>query len=284
MSALLIGGIIGAIAGAFAGGISTLDQARKQKNERRIRENQLKYQKEAAWRSYLLNKDYTDTQWDLGKDEALSQLALREYRLGAAVDRSMGQYNTALAGQALGLQDARIQSAGSIGAMLAREGAGGVRGSSSSGLIQSYQEQSLQRQAALQDRGNRDSLYAMLAGASEAREDIGLERASWKEGGYKALLKAAQDEHNLAAAKLEQENLQKGIDTQSALFDATKINGLDYLTSFLSGSGSGWNMGSNIAAASTYSNGSDGSGGSGGNTRNSFDEVGGAPSDYRVKF
>jgi hypothetical protein len=274
IAAAVVGGIIAAAAGNIAGIIGTGQAAERQKAQHRLQQEQLKHQKETAWQKYLLNREYADTEWNLSRSEALSGLALQENRLGEAVDLNMGQYNTALEGQALGLQDAQIQSAGSIGALLAGESAAGVRGASSSGLIRSYGEASLQRQAALQGRESRDSLYAMLSGADNARDDIGIERASWNEGGYRALRKEESDAYNLAAAKAEQSNYDWGIENAADYYNASKVNGWDYFAGFLSGGNTGWSIGSSIG--NSIGNYGDGSAGSGAESGNSFDGVGGS--------
>ena len=282
---LIIAGLATAAAGGIAGLIGAGQQAERQKAQHRLQQEQLKHQKEAAWQKYLLNQGYANTEWNLSKSEALSQLALNESRLDDAVNQNIGQYNTGLAGQALGIQDAQIQNAGSIGALLAGEASSGVRNASGSGLVRSYAERSLERQTALQDRQNRDSLYAMLSGASEAREDIGLERAGWNEGGYKSLKKEAQDRYSLAAAGMEQDSYDWAIQNNADLFDATKINGWDYAAAFLSGGATGWSTGSSIGSAiGQYGDGGAGSGGSGGNGGNSFNSVGGQSAAARPDY
>jgi gas vesicle protein len=268
MVPLVIGGIIGAAVGGIAGLAGTAQQAARQDAEQRLRQEQLKHQKETAWQSYLLNQGYADTEWGLAKDEAFSNLALNERRLGDTVDENIGRFNTGLEGQALGLQNARIETSGSIGALLAGEGASGVRGNAATGLVASYAEKSLERQAGLQERENSDSLYAMLSGAGQAREDINLERASWGEGGYKALAKEAQDKYNKDVAEQEQANIDWSIRNNAEYYNTTKINGWDYAAAFLSGNVSGWGMGTSIAGAFAPADGSAGK-------TDSFDGVGG---------
>jgi hypothetical protein len=272
-AAAAIGGIIGGVLGGIAGIIGTAQQEERQRIQAQYQQDQLKHRKETAWQSYLLNQSYADTEWGLAKDEAFSGLALDEIRLGDTVDENTVRFNTDLEGQALGLQDAQIQSAGSIGAMLAGEGASGVRGNAATDLVTSYAEKSLERQAGFQERQNSDSLYAMLSGAGRTREDINLERASWEEGGYKALAKEAQDRYNKKAAEQEQADLDWSIKTGEDYYDKTKIDGWDYAAAFLSGGSSGWSAGSSIGGAFDPSDGSAGK-------TDSFDGVGGGHYNY----
>jgi gas vesicle protein len=270
------GALIGAITGQAAGLIGTAQQVSEQEKQFKLQKEQLERQKEGAWQEYLLgrnnadkqwgtNQSYAETQWGINKSEALSQLSLQESRLGRALDQGVAQYNTGLLGQAYGIQDAQIRTAGSTGMSVAAEGASGTRGNEAPGLARAYEETSLARQVALQKRGNQDSLSSMLQGAGDAREDIERERDSWSASGYRGQEKAAQDRYNISQYRTQsqygldlankgQADYDQAIKDAEAQYNLNKIDFWDGLATFISGGNTGFIAGNSIDQAAQYRN------------------------------
>jgi hypothetical protein len=220
---------LGAGLGALFGGWSTSRQSRKE-------QEQLRQQKEMAWSQYLLGQEYSDTQFSLQRNEANSQLNIQENRLNEDVNRGIAEFNTGLLGQAYGIQDAQIQTAGGIGASLAAEAAGGTRGSTGGGLMRAYAQQGLDRSVALQGQQNDQALSGMLGAAGNSLADIARERASWQDGGYTYEAKVAQDAYNRNMAELGQTGFDWSI-------NAAKATTEDYLLGIFSGASSGVSLG-----------------------------------------
>jgi hypothetical protein len=270
------GALIGAAAGQIAGLIGTGQQVSEQEKQFRLQREQLKRQKEGAWQEYLLGRNnadeqfgtnqlYADTQWQLGRGEALSQLTLQESRLGQALDQGVAQYNTGLLGQAYGIQDAQIQTAGSTGMSVAAEAASGTRGNEAPGLARSYEETSLQRQVALQKRENQNSLSSILLGAQDSRQDIERERDSWSATGYRGQQKAAEDRYNLSQYQTQsrynldlankgQADYDQAIKDAAAEYNLNKIDFWDGFATFISGGNTGFIAGNSIDQAAQYRN------------------------------
>ena len=183
--------------GAGVGALSTIFGSNKEQEA-------LKQQKEMAWQQYLLGKEYSDRQYALNRGEAQAQAAIQQGRLTESVNQSTDQFNLGLLSQAYGIQNAQIQTASSIGASLAAEGMSGTRGNAATALMRDYEQTNLDRNVALQERGNELSLAGMLSQANNAAADIRRERESWNEGGYRYAQKAAQDAYNLSMAELGQ--------------------------------------------------------------------------------
>jgi hypothetical protein len=230
---MAIAAIIGAIVGAGIG----IGSAFQQRNEQR---DQIAYQKEMAWRQYLLGKSNSDAQYGIQKGEAQYQAAKAEYQLGQSVDQSVAGINTNLLAQAYGFQNAQIQTASNTGASLAAEGASGTRGSASGGLMRAYEQQNLSRTKEIQDRQNAHTLGGLTTQAGNALSDILHERDSWDPGGYRYQSKAAQDSYNRGLADLGQSNF----DWQTGQVNAA----LPWNAAFggLQGASSGWSMGTSL--------------------------------------
>jgi hypothetical protein len=191
----------------------------------------LKQQKKMAWESYLLGKEYSDTQYGLQTNQAVTSGALATRRLNEGLDQSLGQINTGLLAQSYGIQNAQIQTASSTGASLAAEGMGGTRGNAANGLVRAYEEQALDRNIDLQNQQNAQSLTAMMSQANNASQDIRRETESWMPGGYRAQEKAAQDEYNRKMADLGQSNFDWQI-------SAATPGWMDYAGAILGGTSS----------------------------------------------
>jgi hypothetical protein len=138
----MIGAIIGAVVGAGVGIASTGIQSKKA-------QEQARKQKEMAWSQYLLGQAFSDRQFSLQRGEALDQLNVQQSRLNQGIDAGVAQMNSGLLAQAYSTQNAMIQTAGSIGASLAAEGAGGTRNPSGGGLMRAYEQLNLDRNIAL---------------------------------------------------------------------------------------------------------------------------------------
>jgi hypothetical protein len=235
MWAALIAAAAAAAAGGIAGAVGTWQQGKRA-------EEQLSNQGYLAWQQYLYGKDLGDQQYSLQRLEARTQLDKQEERLGEDLDRSLGQFNTGLLGQAYGIQNARIQTATSTGASLAAEGAGGTRGNGANALMRAYDQQALDRNIDLQNRENSQALTGMAARAANAYRDIEDERASWDAGGYRDEQKTAQDYYNRKMAELGAEDIEWRK-------EAARPGFLDYAAGILGGGNSGWNAGSSIGGA-----------------------------------
>jgi hypothetical protein len=221
---------------AGIGLISSLFGKSRQAKEEQAR---LEQQKKTALEQYRLGRAYSDRQYGIQERQAYSDLALQERRLGQGVTQSLEEINTGLLGQAYGIQNARIQTASSIGASLAAEGMGGTRGNAAGGLMRAYEQTSLERNAALQNRQNDLTINALTAQAGNALEDINRERASWKAGGSRYQQKAAQDEYNLKTAELGQSNFDRAI-------EQAQPTTLDYFGAGFSGVSAGLQFGSSV--------------------------------------
>jgi hypothetical protein len=238
--------------GAAGAGLGLLSTALESSKARA----QLQQQKELAWSQYLLGQEYSNAQFGLQRREAFGQLALQQRRLDEGVNQSVEQLNAGLLGQAYAAQDARIQTAAAIGASVAAEGASGTRGSSGGGLLRAYQQQGLDRSLALQERQNALGLAGLAAEASNARQDLDRERASWKAGGLRYESKQAQDAYNESAAKLGQKDFNWRIE------DA-KAGPMDYLLGAFGGASSMMTLSGALYDWSLSANGFDGVGGQG---------------------
>jgi hypothetical protein len=172
----------------------------------------LEQQKKAAWQQYLLGKDYSDRQYGINRGEAQAQAVIQQGRLDQGVNQATDQFNLGLLSQAYGIQDAQIQTASNTGASLAAEGMSGTRGGGGGALMRAYEEAALDRNVALMERENGLSLAGMLGQANDTAADIRRERDSWDAGGYRYAQKQAQDDYNLAMAKLGQSNFDWQID------------------------------------------------------------------------
>jgi hypothetical protein len=263
------------IGGAAGAGVGLFSTAVESKNARK----QLLQQKELAWSQYLLGQEYSDTQFALQRGEAAGQLVLQRRRLDEGVDRSLAQFNAGLLGQAYAAQDAQIQTASAIGASVAAEGASGTRGSSGGGLMRAYQRQSLDRSLALQEQQNALGLAGLAADASNARQDMGRELASWKAGGFRFESKQAQDAYNKSVAELGQTDFDWRIGHAAAGWE-------DYLLGAFGGASSGIGLGS---SAYGFSQSFDGVGGQAARTARGYGEAGrgytnnGMSLDWRIR-
>jgi hypothetical protein len=199
----------------------------------------LEQQKKVAWDQYQLGKAYSDKQYALQRTEARTNLGIQQQRLGQSVDQSMAEMNTGLLGQAYGVQNAQIQTASSVGSSLAAEGMSGTRGASGNSLMRAYEETSLDRNVALQNRQNDLALTSLTTQATNSLNDISRERDSWEAGGSRYQQKAAQDKYNLKMAKLEESNF----DWELA---QAQPNGMDYLSAGMSGLSSGMGFGQQV--------------------------------------
>jgi hypothetical protein len=216
----------------------------------------LERQKQAAWDQYELGKEYSDSQYAINRGEAGTQAAIQQGRLDRNVGQSVDQFNLGLLSQAYGVQNAQIQTASNIGASLAAEGMGGTRGNEANGLMRAYEQKSLDRNVALQQRGSDLSLQGMLSQASDTAADIRRERESWDPGGYRYRQKEAQDAYNLGMANLGQENF----DWQIAQAEPTA---LDYITGGIQGGSTGLDLWNSWNYASQFmGNGNGNAGGS----------------------
>jgi len=234
-------GLIAGLAGAAAGGISTLISGSKQKAA-------LREQKNNAWQAYLINKDFADTQFALNKGEAQTTLGIQQNRLRQDVNTGVENFNTGLLGQAYGIQDARMNLAGQLGAYDAAQGASGTRGNEASGLVKAYAEKSFDRNLDLQKSQNDQALGGMITGASRGNQDINRERASWEEGGYRSMLFSAEDERNRKLALLGQSGYDSAISASSpGIFD--------YMMGGLSGASIGLGLYSGIQGAQQFAGG-----------------------------
>jgi hypothetical protein len=252
--AVLAAAAITAAAGGLAGLISAGQAARDKKEA-------LEWQRGLAWQKYLIGKERSDKEFGIHRGKALSDLVIQERRLGDVLGHNISQFNTGLLGQAMGLHNAQIETSSGIGSSLAAEAASGVRGNAAGGLTRGYAQKNTDRQADLAERQNRDQLYGMIMGANQNWEDIGRERSSWGEGGYRLNLKYVSDDYNRKMALLGQEDLNRAI-------GGTRLSGLDYLTAFLSGANSGWSFGGGIAETIQRHRG-------GGGKADTFDRIGG---------
>jgi hypothetical protein len=226
-----------AIAGGFTGWLSA-DSERKKKQE------ELQRQKEQAWEQYELGKAYSDQQYAINRTEAHTNLAIQSRRLDEDVDSSVDQFNTGLLAQAYGRQNARIETASSIGASRAAEGMSGTRGNGANELMRAYEQKSLDRNIDLQYRQNGQALSGMITGANRGLQDINRERASWDPGGYRYESKTAQDAYNLQLAELGQNNFDWAIQHASSPEE--------YALSILSGASSGLGLAANVMGALNY--------------------------------
>lgn len=225
---------IGAGVGLISGLFGTSQKAKEE-------QAQLEQQQKAAWDQYLLGKAYSDEQYDIQQRQAYSDLAVQQRRLGEGMTQAVEEMNTGLLGQAYGIQGARIQTASSVGASLAAEGAGGTRGNAANSLMRAYEETSLERSVDLQNQQNTQAVNALMSQGSNAAEDISRERSSWQEGGYRYQEKAARDQYNLKTAQLGRDNFDWAI-------DQTRPNAMimDYLGGAFGGIDWGLGLGSNI--------------------------------------
>jgi hypothetical protein len=211
----------------------------------------LERQKKAAWDQYLLGKQYSDIQYGMNRQEAQTQAAIQKGRLTEGLDRQTDQFNLGLLSQAYGIQNARIQAASGIGASLAAEGMSGTRGNDAGALMRAYEQTGLDRNVALQQRGNDLSLRGMLGQANDAASDIRREAASWDAGGYRYAQKKVQDDYNLAMAQLAQTNFDWQIEQAEWNWDSPG-DWLNLFTSGLQGASAGlslwnsWNEASRI--------------------------------------
>jgi hypothetical protein len=219
---------IPAAIGAIAGGVSV-----KQNSERE--QQALRKQQDTAWQQYLLGKELGDAQYTIQRGEAQFQADRAHHRLDQSVDMSIEQMNTSLLAQAFGIQDAHIQSASSIGASRAAEGAGGTRGGGAGELIRAYAAQSLERNIDIQNQRNDQALRGLTTEADNAMADIVHERNSWDPGGHRFQQKEAQDAYALGMARLEQGNYDWQLDQSKPAF-------LDYATGVLGGASSGMSL------------------------------------------
>jgi hypothetical protein len=119
--------------------------------------------------------------------------------------------------------------------------------------LRAYQRQSLDRSLALQEQQNALGLAGLAAEASNARQDLDRERASWSAGGFRYESKQAQDAYNESIAKLGQTDFDWRIDNATAGWE-------DYLLGAFGGASSGMFLG---AAAHDWSQSFDGVGGGG---------------------
>lgn len=222
--------------GAGVGLISSLFGTNQQAKEEQAR---LKQQKKTALEQYKLGKAYSDQEYGIQQQQAYSDLALQERRLGEGVTRSLNEINTGLLGQAYGIQNAQIQTASSIGASLAAEGMSGTRGNAANGLMRAYEQTGLERNVDLQNRQNDLTINALASQAGNAQEDINRERASWGEGGYRYQQKAARDEYNLKTAELGQSNFDWAI-------EQAEPTALDYFGAGFSGATAGLEFGDKV--------------------------------------
>ncbi|MDR0601715.1 MAG: hypothetical protein LBG42_04975 [Treponema sp.] len=216
------------IAGAGTGIVSTILGSNKEQEA-------LERQKEMDRQKYLLGKEYSDKQYAINRGEAQIQGAVQQGRLTENMSRSADQFNLGLLSQAYGIQNAQIQTASSIGASLAAEGMSGTRGNAANALMRDYEQTNLDRNVALQERGNELSLAGMLSQANNAAADITRERESWNTGGYRYRQKEAQDAYNLSMAQLG----QSAYDWQIEQADWTA---LDLITGGLQGASLGLNL------------------------------------------
>jgi hypothetical protein len=233
--------LIAGIAGAAIGGISSILGGNKQAAA-------YEEQKRNAWKQYLINKEFGDTQFWINKNESLKSLDVQRRRLGEDLTAGMDSFNTGLLGQAYGIQDARIGLASQLGAYDAAQGASGTRGNETSGLVKAYAQNSFDRNVALQSEQNSQALSGMVTQADRASADIMRERDSWGLGGYRTQLKSAEDERNRKLAELGQQQLQYAA-------DQAKPGIFDVLTGGLSGASMGIGLGSSIDDALKYSSG-----------------------------
>jgi len=225
-------------AGAAIGGLSTLMQGNKQAAA-------LRGQKNNAWQQYLVNKQFADTQFGINKGEALAALGIQQGRLREDVNAGMANFNTGLLGQAYGIQDAQMNLAGQLGAYEAARGASGARGNEASGLAKAYAQASFDRSLGLQYDQNKQALEGMVTGANRGARDIGRERESWEEGGYRTRLYDAESERNRKLAELGQAGYDSAI-------SAAKPGVLDFLSGGLMGASAGLSLYSGINNAMQY--------------------------------
>ncbi|MDR0732253.1 MAG: hypothetical protein LBF63_11330 [Treponema sp.] len=209
--------------------------------ERRKKQEQLQRQKEQAWAKYELGKAYSDQQYGINRTEAHTGLAIQQRRLDEDVDSSIGQFNTGLLAQAYGIQNARIETASSIGASRAAEGMSGTRGNAANELMRAYEQTSLDRNIDLQYQQNDEALSGMITQANRGMQDISRERASWDPGGYRYQSKAAQDDYNLKMAQLGQSDFDWAINNAAGWED--------YALSALSGASSGLSTANSLVNA-----------------------------------
>jgi len=216
--------------GAAAGGFSVWQREQREKEA-------LRHQKEIAWEQYVLGKQHSDKRFTIQKTEALDQLGIQKRTLDTQLGLSVDEYNTALLGQAFGMQDARIQTNSAIGESLASEGLSGTRGNENNEMIRAYAAQGLERNIGVQDKQNSDYLNRMITGANTNAAAIERERSTWLPGGYRVKEKEAQDSYNLSLANLGQTDFDWRIN------QATPDIFLDYPLGILSGANSGASMG-----------------------------------------
>ncbi|MDR2662715.1 MAG: hypothetical protein LBC31_06930 [Treponema sp.] len=224
--------------GAAVGGISTWLSGNKQKKA-------LQEQKENAWKSYLINKDFSDTQFAIQQGEALTTLGIQGARLREDVTTGTENFNTGLLGQAYGIQDAQMGLASQLGAYDVNQGASGTRGNEAGGLVKAYAQTSFDRSLEVQKQQTGQQLEGMITGANRAGQDLNREKESWGEGGYRTRLYNAEDERNRQLALLG----QSGYD--SAISNATP-GVFDYAIGGLSGASTGMSLYSGISGAAQY--------------------------------
>jgi hypothetical protein len=230
--------LIAAIAGAAIGGASKLISGKQQ-------EKALKEQKANAWQSYLINKDFADTQFGIQQGEALSSLGIQGGRLREDVRTGTENFNTGLLGQAYGIQDAQMGLASQLGAYDVNQGASDTRGNEANGLVKAYAQTSFDRNLELQRQQTDQQHEGMITGANRAGQDLNREKESWGEGGYRTRLYEAESDRNRELALLGQSEYDSAI-------SAAKPGILDYLTGGLLGASQGMSLYSGISDASKY--------------------------------
>jgi len=264
-----MGGLLFALGGLAIGGLSTYLSGEKQKAA-------LRQQKENAWQGYLINKESADTQFAINKGEALTGLGIQQGRLREDLNTGVENYNTGLLGQAYGIQDARINLAGQMGAADAAQGMSGTRGNEASGLMKAYALNSFERNAGLQEKQNDQALGAMMTGANRSNQDIEREKDSWGEGGYRTQLYNAEDERNRKLAQMGQDQYDQAI-------TAANPGIFDYLAGGFQGMSTGLSLYSGFHEADMFTdgNGKNYVGKTSGNDGNKFTSIGGGNEGYR---
>jgi len=234
MLSLIAMGIGSAIGGIF-GAISTGQKKRRDAE-------QIARQKRQAEQAYEYKSAYDQGMFNLQKYEALETLGIARNRLGEAFGADVAGFNLELEGQAFQNQDARISLGDSAGMALAAQGASGTRGSDSLQTRLDYAENSFNRQADLQDRGNSLAMQNMARQYSNRFADIGREIDSWGPGGYKY---EANELSKAYAAQMHGLEIQGYKDARADIYDP-RYMWSDYMTGVFGGAGSGARFGNTV--------------------------------------
>jgi hypothetical protein len=223
---------IGAGLGAVSSIISTSQRAKEEQEN-------IRWKQQQAQQQYQYQQQYSNQQWDINKQESLTQLGIQKNRLAQSFNADLQGFNLGVQSQAYATTAARIEQAQGAGEALAAQGMSGVSGSNTLSRQLQYGNNALERQIGLQDSQNMLTMQNMTRQYSYNFEDIGREMESWEEGGYRNELREAEQEYQENMFGLEMKGYEYAYQNAEPTF-------MDYAAGILGGASSGASFGSQI--------------------------------------